>query len=480
MKNSKIITLLGRLSTRERSRFREYVDSPYFNKHKVVRQLAAYILDAAPDFEAELVQKERIFEHLFPKQAYDETPIYTYTSNLLDLLNDFIAQQELENKPILKKLYNLRGLQKLEQPKQFKQATKQHLLLQKKYAFPDNELFFQQYLFYEELNLNFLKQPKRQYDSNLQAKNNALDLFYLETKLKTACDMWSRNAVIQANYECWGIEQVLKQIEGRWDYYQGYPSIVLHYQILQMLQHNNLDYYQQLKSSLQLYLNSFSKPALQAMYDYAINFCIRQLNTGNQVFYREFFDLHRILLEEEILIQNGHISEWDYTNIATVGIKLQEFEWVEQFIQNYKKWVTKEIRENAFVYNLAYLYYSSGRYQDTLSLLHELSFSDPTYYLRTKIIQLKSYYALEELDASLSLISALRSFLNRNKDLPAYMKKSNFNMAKMAKKLIRLELDKEFLSPKKRIAKHKQYQEELQKIEPIINLDWLQAILDKI
>lgn len=480
MKNSKIIGLLGKLSTRERSRFREYVYSPYFNKHTVVRELATYILSYAPDFDSDDLQKERIFEHLFPNTVYDETPIYTYASNLLDLLNDFIAQEELEKEPIQKKLYTLRGLQKLEHPKQFKQATKQHLLLQKKYAFPDNELFFQQYLFYEELDINFLKQARRQYDKNLQAKNNSLDLFYLETKLKTACDMWSRNLVVQANYECWGIKQVLKQVEERWEYYKNYPSIVLHYQILQMLQSNDFDYYMQVKTSLQTYLNSFSKTALQAMYDYAINFCIRQLNSGNQAFYQEFFDLHRILLEQEILMQNGHISEWDYTNIATVGIKLKEFEWVEQFIQDYKKWVDKDIRENAFVYNLAYLYYSSERYQDTLGLLYEVSFSDPTYYLRTKIIQLKSYYALNEFDTALSLISALQSFLNRNKDLPAYMKKSNYNMAKMAKKLIKLQLDKDFLSNKKLASKQKQLQVELQKLDPIINLDWLQVILNEI
>ncbi|MCP4443138.1 MAG: hypothetical protein GY810_29880 [Aureispira sp.] len=480
MFNSKIIQLLSKLSTRECSRFREYVHSPYFNKHKVVKQLVDYLLSYAPSFESPALDKKEVFAHLFPQKTYNETTIYTYTSNLLDLFNDFLAQEELAKEPMQKKLYSIRALQKLEHPKQFKRTVKQHLLLQKKYAYPDNELFFQQYLFHEELNINFLMQPRRQYDSNLQQKNNALDLFYLETKLKTACDMLSRNAVIQANYESWGIDQVVKQIEECWDYYQDYPSIVLNYQILQMLQNEDISYYNKLKVSLQEHLNSFSKVSLQSMYDYAINYCIRQLNTGNQTFYREFFDLHRILLEQDILTQTGHLSEWDYTNIATVGIKLQEFEWVENFIQDYKQWVAEDIQENAFVYNLAFLYYSSQRYKDTLSLLHEVNFSDSTYYLRTKIIQLKSYYALGELDTALSLIAALQSFLNRNKDLPAYMKSSNGNMAKMAKKLIKLELDKDFLSAKKLAAKHKQYQQELDSLEPMVNPDWLKSILNKL
>ncbi|MCH2044945.1 MAG: hypothetical protein MK212_12575 [Saprospiraceae bacterium] len=481
MLEAKLIQLLRKFTTRQRTRFKEYVHSPYFNKHKTVMQLCNYLLKYAPDFEHKDLSKQQVFQHLFPKKTYSETKLYTYSSNLLSLLNDFLAVEIFKQETLLEKTKTLQAIRQLDHPKQFNTCTKQHQLLQKQTPFKNSSFYYQQYLFHEEQNLNFLGQNRRQYDSHLQAKSDALDIFYLEEKLKTACDMLSRNQVIQANYRCWGIEEVTQQLEKRWEYYQAYPNLVLYYQILKMLKEGSEEkHYYQLKQSLQENADHVQGTDLQHMYDYAINYCVRKLNTGNPIFYKEFFDLHKILLENKILTQAGYLSVWDYTNIATAGIRLGEFEWVEGFIQEYKELVPESSRENAYIYNLAYLYYSTSRYKETLGLLHEVEFSDPSYYLRTKIIQLKSYYALDELEAALSLLSALKSFLNRNKDLPEYMKNSNGNMIKMAKKLIKLSLSQNFWSAKKRQARIEQYEHELTTLSPMTNQDWLKEILAEI
>ncbi|MEM8909184.1 MAG: hypothetical protein AAGD05_15165, partial [Bacteroidota bacterium] len=65
MKNTKLIALLQKLSTRERSRFSEYVHSPFFNKHKKVKQLCDYLLHWAPEYPQEALAKVRIYAALF-------------------------------------------------------------------------------------------------------------------------------------------------------------------------------------------------------------------------------------------------------------------------------------------------------------------------------------------------------------------------------------------------------------------------------
>jgi hypothetical protein len=59
-------------------------------------------------------------------------------------------------------------------------------------------------------------------------------------------------------------------------------------------------------------------------YDYAINYVIRQLNSSRPDWYREFLDLHRFLLEHEILLVNGELPEWDYKNIVKRKGKLEK------------------------------------------------------------------------------------------------------------------------------------------------------------
>ena len=103
MLEAKLIQLLRKFTTRQRTRFKEYVHSPYFNKHKTVMQLCNYLLKYAPDFEHKDLSKQQVFQHLFPKKTYSETKLYTYSSNLLSLLNDFLAVEIFKQETLLEK-----------------------------------------------------------------------------------------------------------------------------------------------------------------------------------------------------------------------------------------------------------------------------------------------------------------------------------------------------------------------------------------
>jgi hypothetical protein len=205
------------------------------------------------------------------------------------------------------------------------------------------------------------------------------------------------------------------------------------------------------------------------------------MNTGDLDYFREFFELHRFLLEEEVLLlEDGTLDEWDYKNIVTAGARLKEFNWVEKFIYEYKDFVKIAARENVFNYNLAYYYFSKENYTKTSQLLHQVEFTDASYYIGAKIIQLKCYYVLEELEASLSLIATFRNYIQRSKVLSDYKKEMNQNMLKMAKKIIALESKKITLSKKKLVSEKEKLASQIKNYSPIANSDWLIDILTKI
>ncbi|MCP4443600.1 MAG: hypothetical protein GY810_32250, partial [Aureispira sp.] len=449
MQKTKLIEILKTLNTRQRTRFQEYVDSPFFNKHSKIRALSQFLLKYAPNFEHQNLNKTIVYQHLFPKTTYKESKFYNLSSDLLQLLNQYLAQIQYEQQPLLQKEHCLKSLRELNIERQYQTVCRQYELQLKKTPQGSLNTLLNQVNYYEEQNRASLLKTHRKYDKHLQLKSDHLDIYYLANKLQIACDMHNRNSIIQSNYNCWELDATLKLVDKHFEQLQQHPSIAIYYAILQMLRTHTDEDYQTVKTILAQNLNQFSSIELKSMYDYAINFCIQKLNTGQTNYYREFFDLHQFLLQKNILLEEGYLSEWDYKNIVTVGLRLGEYTTIEQFIWGYKDKINEQVRDNIFSFNLASFYYATQQYQQALQLLHQVEFTDSSYYLGAKIIQLKSYYELDELEAALSLLATFRVFIQRNKALSEYRQKTYTNMLKMSKKIILLQQKSSILSKTK-------------------------------
>ena len=103
MKQSKLIDLLKKLETRERTKFRELVFSPFFNKNKKIQALCAYILSYAPHFDHPDLKKSVIYPSVFGKEPYSELRINNVISDLLRLLYEYLALRKYQETPQLQK-----------------------------------------------------------------------------------------------------------------------------------------------------------------------------------------------------------------------------------------------------------------------------------------------------------------------------------------------------------------------------------------
>ncbi|BDS11161.1 hypothetical protein [Aureispira anguillae] len=475
MKNSKLIGILKTLETKELTRFREYVHSPFFNKHKIVNKLCDYILKFAPKFDSEKLNKKNIYKVLFPNTIYNETHIYTHTSNLTLLLVDYLAVTGFQKNPLQMKLYALKALRNKGLSKQFHQTAKQYQNLLDKRRLKDRDYhFYQAELYHEFDQIN----PIRNQDQNIQLRDTESEIVFLIDKMQIACDMINRNSIIGSNYEASGIDFVLEWLETDQSYYLNFPELRINYTIYKLIKTEEKQYYDDLRLFLADKTHWYSKSKIKVIYDYLTNHCIKKMNTGDKEYLREFFELHRFLLSEKILLlEDNSLDEWDYKNIVTVGARLEEFDWVKSFIYKYKNFVKSSSRENVFNYNLAYYYYSKKNYSKALGLLHHVEFTDASYYIGAKIIQLKCYYTLGELEASLSLIATFKNYIQRSKVLSDYKKAMNQNMLRMAKKIIVLESKKIALSKKELDQQKTKLQDQIKNLSPIANADWLVDIL---
>ncbi len=485
MKESKLIKTLEIISEQELQSFKDWLDSPFHNKSEAIRKLYALLLKYAPIFEEKHLQKPVLFKKLYKKEKYNELKMNNIISGLTRQLFDFFAFYNYKNSNTLPQICLMDELQKRDLDKYMLQEGRRLTKEKAKLTIQNASTFFDEYLYYKQLDEHFLKKPKRAYDENLQLKNNYLDLFYVTTKLKVACDMVSRNTVIQANYEVHHFENLEKWLI---DFesnksairYQTYPAIAIYYQAYRTVKAGEMEDYQKLKQLLATNLHLFPNAELSRIYDYVLNFCIRQINQGKAEFYREILEVYKFLLENRIIFQKNYLAQWDYKNIITVGIRIGETEWTEQFINEYKQFLSPKDRENAFVYNKAAFYYATKAYKKSLQLLHEVKFTDTSYHLGAKIIQLKSFYELEEEEPFYALTDAFKIYILRSKDISHYRKQANLNLVKFSKRIFKLKEQRNYISPSIFNQKWESINDRLSKIENVANKSWLEDCLVKI
>jgi tetratricopeptide (TPR) repeat protein len=142
-------------------------------------------------------------------------------------------------------------------------------------------------------------------------------------------------------------------------------------------------------------------------------------------------------VESGILLEKGKLSPWHYKNIIKLALRLQKFDWTEQFILQNTRLLDDVHRDDAYYYNLAELYYYTGRFDAAMSFLNKVDFSDIHYNLGAKVLLVKIYYETDTSDALESLLHSFKTYLQRNKVISEELRRTYLNFIQMVAQMIR-------------------------------------------
>lgn len=470
MENSKLISILRCLSSKQIKQFADFVRSPYFNKKEEVAKLYETISRYYPQFDAAAVDKERIFAATFPHTPYDEKELGYWMSDLVKLLEQFIVveetfQQPAEQFPHLFKFY-LRW--NLEKPflKTLRDATAYLESLSRQ----DTEYYYNELIIKEQEMAFFDKQKKHTHHQSLTEAVESLDIYYLTRKLQYSCEMLNRQNMLSSEYELKMVEEILQYLDKA--PHNHVPPVAIYRSILLCLMQPNVEqHYANLKFLLNEYSHKFLPEEARNMYLYAINYCVNKINRGNPSYNAELFELYQTLIHNRIIFEGKHLSPWTYRNIVVLGIKNEAYEWTETFIHQYHPDLAKQFRENAYNYNLAYLYFSRKQYAKAQKLLSEVVFDDVFYNIESKSLLMRLFYEEKETEPLLALCEAFKIFLKRNKLIADNKREIYLNFIKYVSKLVKI--------PK---GRKDQLQELLQQIannRQMVNTEWLKQKIEE-
>ncbi len=466
MKSSKVFKYLEQFDTKERTRFGEFVRSPYFNKHEKTKQLLNILMRTSNPV------KQKVFEALFPGENYDDQKLGNVMSYLTSLLYDFLAIKNFQSKEGLFDLFSLDEALSDEQNKLFEIRSKQFEKETEKRKREDNFTYYQKYYLnnlvdhYEHLNVN------RGLSQRLQNSVDYFDVYYFSEKLKLCAAMLVRQKVVQVEFKIRFLDAVIFQLESDWEYYKQFTPILIYFHINKMLtEESGDDYFFILMDLLEKHISSFSVEEGRELYTYAQNFCISKINKGEPEYLKEIFKIYQQLLKRALIFSNNTLSEWHYKNIITVGCRLKKFDWTFEFIETYKQKLPASQRENAYRYNLASFYLTKGDYNQALTLLNNVEFTDVFYSVDARFVLMKAYYAMGEYDLMISFLDTFRLYLMRNKKVSTSNRKSYLNSIRLASSLAKIKLE-----PKSnRKEKLEKLKIKLEKTDAIVNKQWLLA-----
>ena len=473
MLNNKLIRLISGISRKEMTRFRELAASPYFNKHQDTKALVCYLSEIYPRFDEESCCRKRVFQQLFPGQKHDQSQlalVFTYT---LKLFEKFLIQERFKERIPLHNILLLNDLRNRKHYTLYEKTlgrAETELIKEEK---RDSSFYNRKFQLAREAD-NYYKQiQKRRKDDSIQHKQKNLDLFYLSEKLKDACEMEVRRKILKVNYNTHLLDAVIQEVGGNLEEYEQEPSIYMYYTLYQMIVYSDHQFYFKAYEVLKNNQRYFEQHELKSLYNYLQNYCIGQINLGETHFLKEIFKLYQSQISQDLLIEDGYLSEWHYKNIVTTGIRLGEMDWVGHFVETFKEKLHPESRENAYLFNLASYYYATKQLDRVLDLLVKVEYNDLRYNLGAKALLLRTYYDLEEYEPLFSLSESFKQYLHRNKLMADSRRIGYSNLFRLTKKTAQIKANAGFVSKEKTQKELKKLEKDLKESEAIFNKSWL-------
>lgn len=148
--------------------------------------------------------------------------------------------------------------------------------------------------------------------------------------------------------------------------------------------------------------------------------------------------MYQLHLEKGYLYQEDDLLNLStFGNLVTMGLKLEQFDWVYNFIESCKGKITgTDAPEDIYSFNVAQYYFAIKDYDSSLDSL-SFNFEDLYYKMAAKRLELKVYYEMQSelLESRMDAFKILTFRLSK-KMLSTTHQKANNNFIDLLKQII--------------------------------------------
>ena len=441
MENTFFSDVFSSLNNAECKLLAKFVASPYHTGRMYLSPLLGYFI--ACKKQNTVSQKEVAWQQMHPDEPFDDQRWRLALSNLLKLTEEFLASQEIKEESGLKRQFLAQSYRKRRLTKHYLRNLRAWETELEKETQQSADFYEKQYWLewekYRHLSLD--NQPEV---LNLQEMSDAMDTVFIARKLRHACFSFSHQTIFKKDYHIKLLDEILSLVKNNFELLQ-FPVINLFYHCYLALTVGSTSQsaetretsFQQFKQLLFDLGDRLPEDERRSLLLLAINFGIRQMNSGRAEYDRPVLDLYQMALENSLLLENGSLSRFAFNNIVAIALRLNETEWVEHFLYAYKHTLDRPHRNVTFSLNLARLGYARKNYQEALLHLQFSDYKHPVNNIVAKVLQMKIYYETDELEALEAHLRNMRTYIRRQRSF-GYHKENFLNIIGFVQALVEL------------------------------------------
>ncbi|MBK6932951.1 MAG: hypothetical protein IPH12_19610 [Saprospirales bacterium] len=440
-----------------------WLQSPAHNQREDVIRLFEFLTKNIA-VSNESIPKEQAWKAVFPGEAYDDAKMRQVMYFLLKTIEEYLVfedytQDQVQYRGALAKIYRLRKLDKA-----YRQAYRQGRDILEKQPLRNGYYLMHAYFFDLE-EYNHRLPISQNAPVNLQESADSLEKWFLAEKLRIACAMIAhRNVFQKISYEPGLLDEALAYVQRK--QLLDEPAIASFYHAyLAITNPQEEEYFDNLEKLLHHEISRFDHSEARVLVIAALNYCVLKINQGQLDFARRAFMLYRNGLETGILLENNVVSRYTFGNAVGAALRVGEYGWAEQFIEQFQHYLEEKERQSMVHFNLSRLYFERGDYPKAQQLLTKFEYDDMVLNLVAKTMLLKIYYEEEEYNAFESLLESMRTYLQRKEAISPNHRIVYKNLLSLMRRLIHL-------NPYSKTQKER-FQALVNSTNPLIEREWL-------
>ncbi len=469
MQQSKLLEVLRRFSGRQLTRFRDFLESPYFNRTEELVQFYAHLAAFAPDFQHADLDKAVVCRQFKGKKTLTLKRLTYLMNQLQQLTGEFLAVEhfradELEAAMTLLQVWDPDDL-----PRHYKYALEKAVQALQNHPVRNADFYLRQFrlsaLQYDHTDLN-----QHQFSASLQQASNALDDFYLVEKLRYGWSMANLEYMLNLQYE-WQLGDWVMDYLSRQERPLNPTAQIYLAGIRLVREADNPDHFFYLKNLLLEHENRFDESERKYLYTGLLNYCTRKINRENDPqFSLEYLEINKKLLENGLLFEDGLLSPWRFINLVNTGLRTGHTEWVNSFIRQYRKHLPKDYAEDVALIAQGQYHYQLKAYGQAQVLLNQANPPNVLLAVTIRNLLTRIYYETGEIELLLSSLEAYRVYLLRQTLLSDQMKRQARRFVDFTRKLAKIDRPEAAQLPKLKAA--------LPPATEIYHRDWLLEQID--
>lgn len=430
MKNTYLVEVISVLSTEEQQDFSQFLANSFYNKggqSNELQHLYAVILAAAPEYADAVLEKNLVYNRVFPGKDFIEGKLEKLMTDLNKLLRKFLLTKTIleQEDSIDNQLTWIRWLREHGMESRFQQAVnKIKTKIQSRESLDSYQLTFQ--LAKEEhewaSTYNRIKG-----DLNIANLLLQLDLYYYNyrTELSNRFLLQEKAGKIIIQDQ---LQTPLNQLPPQ--SLSQKSALLLITQKINILFNQEAPEEQAFQAMVELidqHKDALAYQTVAELYAYIRSLCVLLIDNGHLNFVKVLHDIHKQNVKDGYLLAQGKMGANTYLNLVQIAIRAKETDWAIQFTEEYKNLITDGDETRFFYkYSLACCLFANKQYDKALDLLVDPPPS-PYYHLMVRRLELKIYY---EQDSELLpyKIDAFRKYLERTAPKSVSTQNNDMNM----------------------------------------------------